>query len=116
MRNAQCAPISRKLLFAAILHDAGATDHLEIGDLCQLCQNVVLDAIGKERVLFMVAEIFKWQHSDSSRYRLPDQFTLPNDPTTCGCQASTRDAANSAMVGLRRTHFLPRLNTPVRRA
>jgi len=38
------------LRVATIFHKAGATDHLEILQSCQLVQNVVLDAIGKERV------------------------------------------------------------------
>ena len=60
------------IVFTAILHDAGAADHLQVGDFRQLGQDVVLDAIGKERVLFLVAQIFEWQNGDASCWRLPD--------------------------------------------
>ena len=43
------------VLLAAILHDAGAADHFQIGNFCQLGQDVVLHAVGKEPVLFLVA-------------------------------------------------------------
>jgi hypothetical protein len=57
---------------ATIWHDTRPANHLEIGDVGQLGQNVVLHAIGKEGVLFLLAQVFKWQHSDSGCYRLPD--------------------------------------------
>ena len=41
--------------FAAVIHHAGLADHLEIGNLRQLGQNVVLNAVGKKRVLFVLA-------------------------------------------------------------
>src|SRR6266536_5164106 len=43
------------VLLAAILHDAGAADDLEVSDFRQLDQNVVLHAVGKEPVLFLFA-------------------------------------------------------------
>ena len=40
--------------FATIFHHAGPTDHLEIGDLRQLGQNVVLHAIREDGVFFLI--------------------------------------------------------------
>ena len=45
--------------FAAIFHHTGPADDFEIADLRQLGQNVVLHTIGKGRVFFLVAQIFK---------------------------------------------------------
>ncbi len=66
MRDSQLVPDLAYIPFAAIVHHAGPTDHFQIGDLRQLGQNVVLHTIGKERVLFLVAQVFKWQNGDSS--------------------------------------------------
>ena len=68
-----------RILLAPILHDAGAADHFEIGDFRQFGQNVVLHAVGEKCVLFVVAEIFKWQHCDAGCDRMVDQFAFPND-------------------------------------
>ena len=67
MGNTQQIADLMHILFAAVLHDAGAADHFEIGDFPKLGQNVVLDAVGKNRVLFLITQIFKWQHGDTSR-------------------------------------------------
>ena len=67
--------------FAAIFHHAVPADDFEIADLRQLGQNVVLHAIGKRRVFFLVAQIFKRQNGDSSCYWLSDQFSFPNNPS-----------------------------------
>ena len=75
------------ILFAAILHDAGAADHFQVRDFRQLGQNVVLNAVGKKRVLFLVAQIFKWQHRDAGCQWMTDKFTFPNDPAR-GCRES----------------------------
>src|SRR2546430_10453822 len=48
-----------RIPLAAILHETGATDHLEVGYLRQLGQNVVLDTVGEGGILFVVAQIFK---------------------------------------------------------
>ena len=60
-------------------------DHFQVGDLRQLGQNVVLYTIGKRRVLFLFAQIFKWQNSDSGRYRLPAKFVFPNHHAQWHC-------------------------------
>jgi hypothetical protein len=75
---------------ATILHDAGAADHFEIGHFCQLGQNVVLHAIGKECVLFFVAKIFKRQHCNTSRQWMPREITFRNDPTRGRCESDQR--------------------------
>ena len=68
VRNIQCPPDLLRIPCATIFHDAGAADYFEVGYLGQLCQNAVLNAIGKQRALFAFAQIFKGQHSDSSCY------------------------------------------------
>ncbi len=40
---------------APVLHDAGAANDLEIGNVCQLGQKIVLNAIGKRGVLSVAA-------------------------------------------------------------
>src|SRR5262249_12873501 len=78
------------VLLAAILHNAGSADHFQVSDFCQLGQNVVLNAVGKDRMLFPLAEIFKWQYGDASPCRRPKKFTFPNIPTDCCCQSNQR--------------------------
>src|SRR6266513_873925 len=82
MRYTQIISDLTEISFAAVIHHAGPADHLEIGDFCQLGQNVVLHAIGKVCVLFLIAQIFKWQNGDSVVYRMSNKFTFPNDPAS----------------------------------
>src|SRR5689334_9378468 len=42
---------------ASVLLHAGATDHFQVRDLCQVGENLVLDAVGKECVFLVLAEI-----------------------------------------------------------
>src|SRR5438552_1840820 len=53
------------ILFATILHNTRAADHLEIGNFRQLGQNVVLETIGKIGVLRILIETLKRQHSNA---------------------------------------------------
>ena len=55
-----------RVVMVAISHHAGATDDLEISNFRQLRQKIVLDTVGKGGVLSVVAQVFKWQHRDSS--------------------------------------------------
>src|SRR5205807_7303787 len=48
-----------------VLHHGGAADDFEVGDLCEIGQDLVLNTIGKVGVLFVVAEIFKREDSDA---------------------------------------------------
>ena len=41
------------------LHDAGAADDLEVGELRQSRQDLVLHAVSEERVLLVIAEILE---------------------------------------------------------
>ena len=97
------------ILFTAILHDAGAADHFQVGDFCQLGQNVILDAVGKERVLFLIARFSNGSTAmpvvTGCRINSVFQMIQP-----AAAARATRDAAKSALVGLRRTHFCPRVN------
>ena len=50
---------------ALILRHTGAADHFQVCDLGQIRENFILNTVGKERVLFVVAEIFKWKDRDA---------------------------------------------------
>ena len=54
------------IAFAAVFHHAVPADDLEIADFRELGQNVVLHAIRKGGLFFLVAQIFKRQNGDSS--------------------------------------------------
>ena len=60
-------PICRRSCLPRYCITLAAADHLQVGDFCQLGQNVVLYAVGKECVLLFVAKIFKGEYSDASR-------------------------------------------------
>src|SRR5215467_2271870 len=79
MRYSQIISDLTKISFATVLHHAGPADDFQVANLCQLGQNVVLYAIGKGSVLFLLTQIFKRQNGDSSGYRLSSQFTFPNN-------------------------------------
>ena len=76
--------------FAAVLHDTRPADDFQVSDLRQLGQNVVLHAVGKSRVLFLLAEVFKRKDGDPGCYRLPDQFAFRNDPAARRCKSNQR--------------------------
>ena len=50
---------------AAVGHHRGAADYLQVVDFRQARQDVVLDSVGKKRVLLVVAEIFERQNGDA---------------------------------------------------
>ncbi len=43
----------------------GAADHFQVGDLCQVRQDLVLHAIGEEGVGLFFAQIFEREHGDA---------------------------------------------------
>ena len=57
------AQIARRAAF--VLHDARAADHFEIRDLCEVGQDLVLDAFGEEGVRFFFAQIFERKDRDA---------------------------------------------------
>ena len=72
MRYPQLVTNPAHVSLAAVLNHTRPADHLEIGNFRKLGQNVILHAIGKGHVLFLVAQVFKWQHGDSRCYRIAD--------------------------------------------
>ena len=60
---ADLAQIARRAAF--VLHDARAADHFQVGNLCQMGQDLVLHALGEEGVCFFFAQIFKRKHRDA---------------------------------------------------
>jgi hypothetical protein len=46
VRHPKCVTDLARISLAAILHDTSAADHLEVGYLRQLGQNVILNTIG----------------------------------------------------------------------
>src|SRR5437773_6437800 len=87
MRYTQVISDLTEISFSTVIHDTRPADDFEIGDFRQLRQEVVLHAIDKRRIAFVIAQIFKRKNGDSSRYRMPDQFAFPNDPAS-GCRQS----------------------------
>jgi hypothetical protein len=57
------AQIARRAAF--VLHDARAADHFQVGNLGQMGQDLVLDALGEEGVRFFFAQIFKRKNGDA---------------------------------------------------
>jgi hypothetical protein len=55
VRNPESFADFTNVPLSAILHHAGVADHPEIANAGQLGQDVVLNAIGKNRVVFVVA-------------------------------------------------------------
>ena len=108
MRYTQFITDLRACSFAAIFHDARPADDFQIGDLRQLGQNVVLDAIGKGGVL--LCRSLRFSNGSTAIPLLAgwrNKFAFPNDHS----RLRRRRASNvhdGAMLGLRRTHFFPR--------
>src|SRR6478672_2647550 len=90
MRYPQIISNLTEISFATVIHDTRSADDFQVADLGQLGQNVVLHAISKGRVLFLLAEVFKRQNGNSGCYWLPDKFTFPNDPGGGRCQSNQR--------------------------
>src|SRR5439155_25808304 len=57
------------LYSALVLHHRCPTDHFQIRNLGQVIQDFVLDAISKKGVVGISAQIFKWQHRNTSLQR-----------------------------------------------
>ena len=86
MRDMEAVADLLNVSCTAILHDAGAADHFEARRFWPvLVKMSSWTPSSKERVLFLVAEIFKWQHGDAGRYRMSDKFAFPNDPASGRC-------------------------------
>src|SRR6184192_2127252 len=90
MRYSQIISNLTEISFAAIFHHAGPADDFQVADLRQLGQDVILHTISKRAVFLLLTQIFKRQNSDSSCYRLPDQFTFPSDPASSCRQTNQR--------------------------
>src|SRR5205823_15125648 len=67
MGNAQCLPNVTQVprCGGLVLRHTGSADHFQIRDLGQVCENFILNSVGKKRVLLIIAQIFKRQHSDA---------------------------------------------------
>ena len=50
---------------ALVLHHARAADHFKLRDLCEVGQDLVLDALGEEGVRFFFAQIFERKDRDA---------------------------------------------------
>src|ERR1700752_1810593 len=50
---------------ALVLHDTRTADYFQVRNLCQVSQNLILDAICEKGVLLFVAEIIKGQDGDT---------------------------------------------------
>ena len=48
-----------------VLRHTRSADHFQIGDLGQIRENFILNAVGKKRVLLVIAQIFKRKDRDA---------------------------------------------------
>src|SRR5689334_18470068 len=87
MRDTQCLTDLACVMPTAILHHAAATDDFKGGNVCQLGQKVILEAISERGVLPVVTEVFKRQHRDSRCSRASEKVTFPNVPANHHCQS-----------------------------
>lgn len=116
VRYAQIITDLADIPFTAIIHHAGSADHFQIGDPRQLGQNVVLDTLDEGTSIFsLLAQIFKRRTAIpvTSGCQINSLFQTI---TANGTASASNIAAMTAMLGLRRTHFLPRTSAPTRRA
>src|SRR5215470_16171104 len=65
VRNSKGLTNFRNIPFSAILHYAGVADHPEIADAREFGQNVILNAIGENGVLFILAQTFEGENSNA---------------------------------------------------
>src|SRR5438034_4824943 len=96
MRYPQIISDLTEISFATVIHNTRPADDFQIGDLCQLGQNVVLHTIGEGGVPFLLTQIFERQNSDSGCYRMSNKFTFPNDPASGRRQCDQRRCQYSA--------------------
>ena len=116
MRYPQIISDLAEISFAAIFHHTGPADDFQIGDLRQLGQNVVLHTIDES-----ASSSFCSLRFSNGRTAIPFVTgwrinSLFQTIQPAAAARATSDAASSALVGLRRTHFLPRAKIPVCRA
>jgi len=66
MRNTQSVCDVAKVAFQAalVLHHARSADHFQVGDLGEIGQDFIMHAGGEKCVFFVLAQIFKGQHSN----------------------------------------------------
>ena len=55
---------------AAVLHDGGARDDVQFADEGEVGQDILVDAVGKERALLALAQVLEWEHGHGFRVRL----------------------------------------------
>ena len=116
MRYTQIIADLTEISFATIIHHTRPADDFQIGDLRQLGQNVVLHTIDKDAPSSFCSLRFS-----NGRTAIPfvtgrriNSLFQMIQPAAAASAIS--DAASSALVGFRRTHFLPRRKIPVCRA
>ena len=47
------------------LHHARTADHFQISNFRQISQNLILYAIGEKGILFVIAQVIKWENRDA---------------------------------------------------
>jgi hypothetical protein len=65
VRNPKGSTNFTNVPLSAILHHAGVADHPEIANAGELGQNIILNAIGENGLILIVAQSFERQNSDA---------------------------------------------------
>src|SRR5213596_2273295 len=68
MRYPQIISDLTEISLATVIHDARPADDFEIGDPRELREDIVLHAIDKRRIAFVVAQIFKRENGKSDAF------------------------------------------------
>src|SRR5439155_22843762 len=106
---------------AFVWHHTRPADHFQIGHFREVSHDLVLNAIGEKGVLLFLARLLNGSTAMLFSGGATFDSGERSDPVfhiiTPNGKAKTRSiAAITAILGLRRTHFLPRVTSPVRRA
>src|SRR5437867_10953166 len=117
MRYPQIISDLTEISLATVIHDAGPADDFEIGDPRELREDIVLHAIDKRRIAFVVAQIFKRENGNPVRQGTRDKFTFPNNPARSCRQCHQRRCKYRAgwiaphpFLSSRENSRMPRLN------
>jgi hypothetical protein len=98
---------------AAVIHHARSANYFQVRDSCEAAQDFAVHAIGGGSVGFVAIE------TQRAALRCPQMHVPARDSTPAFQSPPTARSTigiSAALVGLRCTHFLPRMAIPMRRA
>jgi hypothetical protein len=97
---------------AAVIHHPRSANYFQVRDSCEAAQNFSVDAIGKK-----AASALSPSRLSKGSTAIPADAcsgALPHVPIAAN--SAIDNGISAALVGLRCTHFLPRMAIPMRRA